>query len=333
MAYLRSLTRQICRLYNSVDSKRRVKLFGGLTPHMKCLVRASIAVFAAFVSTAFADIAIVKTAGTSLFDEVRNGFASICFENQREFPLQQDLSNQSEVADQIRAGNYKLLVSIGSEATTFARTTLPQTNLVYAMVTFPERLGLKGDNVAGIPLPVPFEQQFALIRSINKKFKRIGALYTRPFNEPLIQSARTFAESHGMTLVSFPIASSFELEKAMNNMTGKCDVLWVPPDPILDSDELIRYVGATSISRQIPCVGSNERFVKAGAIFCLTVDAVEIGRLAGELVNQALQGKPFSTLKVAETSKPRFILNVRAANSLKLPIPKEIQNKANKLYQ
>jgi putative ABC transport system substrate-binding protein len=300
---------------------------------MKWLVSASIAVFALLAGAAFADIAILKTAGSSQFDEVRNGFASICFENQREFSLAQDLSNQAQLTDQIRAGNFKFILSIGSQAATIAKTSLSQIQLLYCVVGSPERLGLVGQNMSGIPLQISFEQQFGMIRNINKKFKRIGVLYTRPFNEPVVQNVRKWAEPRGFSVISFPIASSRDLEKAMSNLVGKCDVLWIPPDPSLESDDLIQYIGTTSLAKQIPAVGSNELYVKAGAIFSITVDAVEIGRLAGDLANKIIQGSTSSNIAGRDPGKPRFILNIRSANILGLAIPKNIQDKANKLYQ
>jgi putative ABC transport system substrate-binding protein len=292
---------------------------------MKCLVGSSIAVCLFLIGTAFADVAILKTAGSSQFDEVRNGFASICFENQREFSLAGDLSNQTQLTDQIRTGNYKLILSIGSQAATIAKRYLSPIQLLYCVVAFPERLGLVGENISGIPLQVSFQEQFGLIRNINKKLKRIGVIYTRPVNEPLVQNARSWAEPRGFSVISFPIASRNDLERAMTNLVGKCDVLWIPPDPTLESDDVIEYIGATSLARQIPSIGPNERYVKAGAIFSITVDAVEIGRLAGDLANKILQGNAPSKLSGLEPGKPRFILNIRSANILGLSIPKQFQ--------
>jgi putative ABC transport system substrate-binding protein len=323
---------EIGRLYNFLVLERWGRLFGGCKRHMKCL-GSSIAIFFLISTTLLADIAIVKTAGSSQFDEVRNGFASICFENQREFSLQEDLSNQAQILEQIRAGNFNLIVSIGSQATTFAKSNLPDIQLLYSVVAFPERMGLTGEKIAGIPLQVPFEQEFGMIRDISKKIKRIGVLYTRPFNEPLIQEVRPKAEARGLTLISSPLGSSRDIERAMNNLVGKCDIIWIPPDPSLESDETIKYIGATSLSKQIPCVGSSERYVKAGAIFSMAVDAVEIGRMAGDLANKITQGKSPGTLSIQNSNKPRFIINIRTANILRLAIPKNIQDKANKVYQ
>lgn len=299
---------------------------------MKCL-SSSIAIFFLIASTSFADIAIIKTAGSSLFDEVRNGFASICFENQREFSLLEDLSNQAQLAQQIRAGNFKLIVAIGSQATTFANSSLPEIPLLYSVVVFPERMRLSGDKVQGIPLQVLFEQQFSILGKISKKMKRIGVLYTRPFNEPLIQEVRSMVEQRGLTLISSPMGSSRDVENAMDHLVGKCDVIWIPPDPSLESDEVIKYIGATSLSRKIPCFGSSEKYVKAGAIFSIAVDAVEIGRLTGEFANKLIQGSAPSAISMQGLNKPKFIINIRAANILRLAIPKNIQDKANKVYQ
>ena len=64
-----------------------------------------------------AEIALVKTGVT--YDDARKGFSSICFENKKEFTLVEDLSNQSQIAEEIKAGNYSMVVALGPQAATF----------------------------------------------------------------------------------------------------------------------------------------------------------------------------------------------------------------------
>jgi len=300
---------------------------------MRRLAQLSFVVLLISITPAFSDVAIVKSAGSFAFNDARNGFASICFENRQEFDLAEDGSNQTQILDTIKASNFRLMVAIGTQAAIFLKANFPDVPLVFCLVVNPEKLGLKGDNIAGVPLNVPVREQFALLRTIFKKAKRLGVLYTQPANDVLINSARSIAADENMTLVAAPITSSQDIQKAMTDLIGKCDALWIPPDPSLNSEEVIRYIGTTSLSRQIPIVGPNDRFVRAGAIFSLSVDAVEVGRAAGDLANKILQGTPASRLSTPELQKPKIILNLKAAGLLNIIIPRNIQDAASKVYQ
>jgi ABC-type uncharacterized transport system substrate-binding protein len=303
-------------------------------PPVNGLLQILLPVLLIFLSSiAFADIAIIRTAGVAAYDEARNGFSSICFEAKQEFNLLEDLSNQAQVINDIRNGNYRLLVGIGSQAALLARSNFPNTPLVFCLVVNPDKLGLKGDNVTGISLGVPIREQFSVLHSISKKAKRIGVIYTAPGNDSLIATARQIASEQGMSLVTAPITSSTDIQKAMSEIIGNCDVLWIPPDPSLNSDEVIRYIGSTSLSKQVPCVGPSDRYVRSGAIFSLAPDTIEAGRMAGDLANKILQGTQPSKLPVQEILKPRVILNLKAASLLGLTIPKNVQDAASKVYQ
>jgi len=297
------------------------------------LAQLSFVVLLILITPALSDVAIVKSAGSFAFNDARNGFASICFEPRKEFDLAEDGSNQTQILEEIKSGNFSLMVAIGTQASSFLKTNFPGIPLIYCLVVNPEKLGLKGENIAGVPLNVPIREQFAVLKTIFKKAKRLGVLYTQPANDGLIASARSIAENEGMTLVASPITSSQDIQKAMTDLISKSDALWIPPDPSLNSEEVIRYIGTTSLSRQIPCVGPNDRFVRAGAVFSLSVDAVEVGRAAGELANKILQGTPASRLSIPDLQKPKIILNLKAAGLLNITIPRNIQDAASKVYQ
>jgi ABC-type uncharacterized transport system substrate-binding protein len=300
---------------------------------MKHALKLSAVLLIFLAQFSFADVAIIKTAGIASFDDARNGFSSICFENKKEFNLMEDLSNQNDIATQIKAGNYKLIVGMGTLAAKFAKDNFPDVPLVFCMVLNTDVNSLKSDNTTGISIDVRIKDQFTVMRNINKKIKRIGIIYTQPANDPLIASARTIAQELDMSVVTSGIAGSQDIQKAMNDIVGKIDALWIPPDPSLYSDEVIRYIGSTSLTKLIPCFGPNERYVRSGAIFSMTFDPVEAGRTAGDVANKILQGTPPSKLQIQELQRPKIIINTRAAGLLKLTIPKNIQDAASKVYQ
>lgn len=300
---------------------------------MKYALKLSAVILVFFTQFSFADVAIIKTAGIASFDEARNGFSSICFENKKEFNLMEDLSNQNEIASQIKGGNYNLIVGMGTLAAKFAKDNFPNVPIVFCMVLNTDVNSLKSDNTAGVGIDVRIKDQFTVMRNINKKIKRVGIIYTQPVNDPLIASARSVAQELDMSVVTSGISGSQDIQKAMNDIIGKIDALWIPPDPSLYSDEVIRYIGSTSLTKLIPCFGPNERYVRSGAIFSMTFDPVEAGRMAGDVANKILQGTPPSKLQIQELQRPKIIINTRAAGLLKLTIPKNIQDAASKVYQ
>ncbi len=300
---------------------------------MKHALKLSALILIYLAQTSFADIAIIKTAGIASFDDARNGFSSICFENKKEFNLMEDLSNQNDVVTQIKSGTYNLIVVMGTLAAKFAKDNFPNVPTVFCMVLNTDVNALKTDNMTGVSVDVRIKDQFAVMRNISKKIKRIGIIYTQPVNDPLIASARTIAQDFDMSVVTSGISGSQDIQKAMNDIVGKIDALWIPPDPSLYSDEVIRYIGSTSLTKLIPCFGPNERYVRSGAIFSMSFDAVEAGRTAGDIANKILQGTPPSKLPIQELQHPKIIINTRAAGLLKLTIPKNIQDAASKVYQ
>lgn len=290
--------------------------------------------FVLLISTSlFGEIAIIKTAGIIAFDDARNGFSSICFENKREFNLLEDSSNQNQITDQMKSGNFNLILAIGFQAANFAKTAFPEIPLIFCLVLDPEKNGLKGDKITGVYYIVPIKEQFSIFKNLSKKIKRIGVIYTQPFNSSLLDAAKTAANDLGLELVTAPIQSSLDIQKAMTDLVGKCDALWIPPDPALFSEEIIRYIGTTSLSRQLPFGGPNELFVRAGAIFSLGPDSIEAGKEAGDMANRILQGASVSDVEPEQLKKLRIILNLKAAGLLGLTIPQNILNSATKIYQ
>lgn len=282
--------------------------------------------------SAFADVAIIKTAGVASFDEARNGFISVCFEPNQQFDLKEDLSNQNEIIEAIRAANFKLIFGIGNQAATLARESFPAIPLIFSFIVDPDKKGFNKDLSTGIELKVPIREQFIVLKSI-KRVRQIGMIYTRDFNEPILAEARRAAEQEDMEIIAAPINSSLDLQQALTGILGRADALWIPPDPSLNSEEAIKYIGSKSLENKIPCVGPSDRYVRSGAIFSYAVDTIETGRIAGEMANRILEGTPPSRVPVQELPKPKVIINMKAAALLGLDIPQNLQNAASKIYQ
>jgi putative tryptophan/tyrosine transport system substrate-binding protein len=282
---------------------------------------------------ACADIAILKTAGVVAFDEAKKGFTSTCFENNKEFSLMEDLSNKDDILNSIRSGNFKAIFAIGTQAAVLVRDHLPAIPLIFAFVTDPDKRGFKKEQATGVALTVPVREQFSVLKTINRRIRRIGVIYTKDVNDSIISVARSAAEDAKMEIIPFPIVSRLDLQKAMTSLVRRADALWIPPDPSLNSEEAIKYIGSKSLENKLPCVGPSDRYVRSGAIFSYSVDTVETGRVAGEMANKILKGTPTSKVPFQELQKPKVIINLKAAELLGLTIPQNLQDVAAKVYK
>jgi ABC-type uncharacterized transport system substrate-binding protein len=280
-----------------------------------------------------ADVAILKVEGVVAFEEAVNGFGSVCFEPNQKFDLNEDLSNKDAVVNAIRSGNFAVIFAIGTQAAEFARHNFPSIPIVFAFVMDPKKLGFTKDNSTGVSLTLPIREQFIVLKSINKKIERVGVIYTKDRNEAILSEAREAAEREDLEVVAQAIQSSQDLQRAMTALIGRVTALWIPPDPSLNSEDAIKYIGSKSLENKIPCVGPNDRYVRSGAIFSYSVDTIETGRMAGEMANKILQGTPVSRLPFQEVQRPKVIINLKAAGLLGLTIPENLQNAASKIYQ
>ena len=169
--------------------------------------------------------------------------------------MAEDLSNKDEVLESIRAGNFKVIFAIGTQAAALARENFPTIPLIFSFVIDPEKRGFKKDQSTGVAIKVPIREQFVVLKTISRKIKRIGVIYTKDVNDSMLSAARLAAENENLEIVASPIQSSLDLQKAMTSMVGRVEALWIPPDPSLNSEEVIKYIGSKSLENKFPASG------------------------------------------------------------------------------
>ena len=98
--------------------------------------------------------------------------------NTREF-LAEDLSKR-KIDFSSTVYKTKVWAAIGSRAATYLVNVLTEaTPLVYCMVADPDKIGLKNgrENVTGVSVTIPVEEQFAIIEKAIPNLRSIGMLY------------------------------------------------------------------------------------------------------------------------------------------------------------
>src|SRR5688572_19901977 len=89
-----------------------------------------------------------------------------------------DLAAADPVAS-ARNASPKVSVAIGQKALALVAGRVTDIRIVYATVLYPEKHGLTGGNVTGVPLEIPAATQLARFKQVAPSVKRMGVIYSK----------------------------------------------------------------------------------------------------------------------------------------------------------
>jgi len=275
-------------------------------------------------------VAVINREAIQPYLQALEGFNNTCKATDIDYFLID--KNPSRVIKKVRSSSPNLILTIGTKASTIAYHEIKDIPIVFAMVSRPVKYGLVG-NITGACLNIPITKQFEILTSILPHIKRIGVVYNPKETEELINEARIIARDMGLTLIPSKVSSPKDVPKAVEALKGKIDALWMTVDRTVANEKAITYLIVFAYDQKIPFMGLSEEYTKAGTLLSLTPDYKDIGRQAGELANQILDGKDPSELKVRTPEDTRLSLNLKTAEIIGIKLPKEVINMAKEIYR
>jgi putative tryptophan/tyrosine transport system substrate-binding protein len=240
--------------------------------------------------------------------------------------------------DSIRAAKPALILTVGSAATQTAKDNFPTIPIVFSSVMYPvisgfvSSLSSPGEMITGASLDVPVNIQFDKYRQIVPKIKRIGVLYTSN-TAKLIPPAKAVAQEMGLELVAIEIASQRDLPGALDSLARIVDGLWSVADYNLFDPQSTKYILLNTIRRGLPFMGFSRYVVESGALFAIDFDYKGIGKQAGRIANQILDGARPGSIAVSTPDILWFHYNEATANHVKVTIPPELVAIAKEVYR
>jgi putative ABC transport system substrate-binding protein len=226
-----------------------------------------------------------------------------------------------------------ILVAVGALAAQLAREVLPEAPLVFCMVPAPEKLGLLGQPaVGGVAFQTPARNQLVVFRFVNPRATRIGVLYDPEASGKLVAEAQAAAGPLGLTLVARPLGGEREVPQGLRALLQgekAVDALWIPPDPLLLSDETRRFLLAETLKAGKPTYGFSVSLVQEGALLSGGPSFVSIGELAGGLVHRLARGERRMELMVPAAE---LAINTRIAEKLRISISSQALKEARRKF-
>ena len=138
----------------------------------------------------------------------------------------------------------------------------------------------------------------------------------------------------GIEIVDKEIRSPKEAIQALDALQDDIHALWILPDEIVLTPEVVQYMVLFSYRKKVPLIGLSERQAQMGALLSLSFASSEdIGRQAAELANSILEGQTPDRLPFTMARQVKLTVNLKAAEKLGIEIPKSLLGTANSIIQ
>ena len=285
-------------------------------------------------------IVVVKSRDLAEYNTALEGFHDAMARanvkcNTTSYSLNGYAEGTDKLIKEIRAIKPDVILTVGSRATSVVSEAIKDMPIVFSMVLYPvasefvPSLDKPGKNMTGAAMDVPIERQLRTLLDIVPRLKRVGVLYSPAETLPVIEEAKSVAESMGLELLAEQVSSEGDVPDALAKLDKqKMDALWSVADGRVFTRPSTRYIIKYVVRRGIPFMGPHNGFVKAGALVALTADYRDCGRQAGEVALRILDGGNPRSIPVTTPRSVKMKLNLQVAGHIRLKIPQSVIDKA-----
>ncbi len=288
-------------------------------------------------------IAVVSIKSVNPYNQAFSGFEQELKDSGvKKFLYQFDLGsfedNQGELVNKINILKPNLIFAIGTKATLFAQENFKEVPIISSMVLSPVKSGVSGnpeglgDSTVEVSLDIPLEVQFKKLKEVLPSVKRVGVLYNAKDYE-WIKRVAMVGRKYGLAIVAKPVNAGTDVPRLLDEIVKEVDCLWAQADNLIYNVQSSEYIILTLIRNKLPFMAFSSSYVKAGALFALECDYVNIGRQSAILAIRILKGADPKLIASVEPKKVMLVVNQRIAQLIGINIPLEIMNQAKEVYQ
>lgn len=299
-------------------------------------MRACAIVFSAVVSFSTGllsagqhDIVTLLSGDESYYEDAARGIRS-AFTGQTTYLLHEYSLSDLEAVPHIRGLSPGLIVTIGERATDIAARQFPSIPIVYSLV-----LGRKHPTrrMTGVSIDVDPRAQFDVLKTICPSVRRIGVIYSRTGRKETIARGRSSARELGMEIVPVKIDATSDVYGAIRYLCSNTSAIWMIPDSTVCTPQATQDIMLHCLRQKIPVIGLSPSYVASGALFSLSYDSEETGRLAGGIARRILDGTPPGRIPVQQPARTDLAINMLTAQHLEITIPEKLLNEARHVYR
>ena len=271
----------------------------------------------------------LDAANRGIVDAVKARGLKVEFDQQN---AQADQSNLSNIAQRFVSQKYPLIFAIATPAAQSVANVTDKTPIVatavtdFAVAKLIKDVNKPGTNVTGSSDLNPVGAQLDLLMKLVPQAKSIGTIYTSSeinsqFQIDLLK--KELKRYSGVQLVELTVSSVNDVQQTAQSMVGKVDAIYVPTDNILASS--MPVLTKITMPAGIPVITGESGMLQGGGLATVGVDYYELGKIAGDMGADILQGKSKPAdmpIRYQTTFKAK--LNKKAADALGVKLPEDL---------
>ncbi|CAI3434230.1 ABC transporter substrate-binding protein [Enterococcus cecorum] len=247
---------------------------------------------------------------------------------------QADQSKLATMSQQLVDKKADVLVGVATPAAQSLANTTKDIPIVLGAVTDPvgaklvASLDNPGGNVTGVSDQPPVASQIKLGKELLPDAKTVGMLYssTEVNSKYQVNEASKTAESLGMAVKEYPVASTNEIAQTVQVMSQNVDFIYIPLDNTI-ANAMQAVVGEANKSKT-PIITSVDTMVEQGGLATVGIDQYTLGKKTGQMVVQILKGADPSVTPVYTFKDGVTVLNEKQAEFLGIQIPDNLKKEA-----
>ena len=244
---------------------------------------------------------------------------------------QADQSNLRNIAQRFVLHNYPLIFAIATPAAQTVANATSTTPIVatavtdFAVAKLVKDNNKPGTNVTGSSDMNPIAAQTELLLKLVPNAKTVGTIYnSSEINSQLqIDILRKELEKHGVALAEATISSVNDIQQAAQSLVGKVDVMYVPTDNVVASSMPTLY--RVTQAAKLAVVAGEAGMVRSGATATVAVDYYNLGKIAGNMGADILEGKAKpQDMPIRYQTEFKVVLNEPVVKELGLTVPEDV---------
>lgn len=261
------------------------------------------------------------------------------------YNAQGDVSTGNAIAKTVTSSDYDLIFSFSTVSLqTIAnsnRFATPPRRHVFALVSDPYAVGvgISRENhlqhppyMTGLGSMAPVEDAFRIAREMDPALKRVGLVWDPSEANSVVTTtlARKVCASMGIELVEANAENSTAIGEATASLLSRgVQAIWISPDLIASHG--LDLIVSKATAAHVPVFTSVPRSGESGALFELGADYDAIGRQAGNLAADVLDGRDTATIPVENVMPIMLKVNELALKGLRerWSVPADVRERAN----
>jgi putative ABC transport system substrate-binding protein len=275
------------------------------------------------------------------------GFKGLGYVDGRNITIEHRFPNEmperfKSMAAELVSLNVDVLVSVGNNASPYAKNATKKIPVVFIIVTDPVESNLvdsfarPSGNVTGLSSSTAelIGKRLQILKETIPGLQRVAQLVNpnAPHSRRHIEMTRTAAAELGFTIQTFQARALDELEPAFDAMArAGMQAVTVNPEGLAFQGRAV--IAKLARARRLAlCTYSRETF-EPGAFMSYGTDQVAICRRTAVYVDKILKGAKPSDLPVEQPTKFEYLINLKTAKAIGLTVPPILLSRADEVVE